>query len=443
MRNRCSTNQCYGVHTKQRNKNRVFQTIHKRFSNTPVEAMMLFLAMGISLLGDSSLYVLLPIHAADIGIPVAFVGVLLSVNRFVRLGTNYYVQRLNDRIGGRNLFLMSIILAAVTTLFYGLPVGAIVFTVSRALWGGCWSAMRLVCLTKVGEYSSDATRGTLTGVFNSTVRIGSLAATLLGGVLAELVGFRNTYSIFAASTLMIGLPLVIFSRKHIRRESQGKEGALESKSMVPEEIKPETNKEIKRRIGLKSAYILAFLNSWIGSGLLATTIGYILNIRFGSSINIFNISIGISVAASFLASLKWFYGISLPVFFGKLSDRYGRFNMAAATCCMLALSLMMIAFAHSFFAISFGIVIAFAGYTALTSILDATAVDHNCMAENKNILGSFMTFNDLGAAIGAITGYSLTVAIGYNSMYLICSLALLITLGIIILTAYLPAGNLK
>jgi len=133
--------------------------LYKSLHNMPPEALMLFLAMGISLLGDSSLYVLLPIHAADIGIPAAAVGVLLSVNRFIRLGTNYYVQWLNHRIGSRNLFLLSIIVASVTTFFYGLPVGVIILIISRSLWGGCWSAMRLVCLSKVGEYGSNATRG--------------------------------------------------------------------------------------------------------------------------------------------------------------------------------------------------------------------------------------------------------------------------------------------
>jgi|LFRM01.2.fsa_nt_gb predicted MFS family arabinose efflux permease len=98
---------------------------------------------------------------------------------------------------------------------------------------------------------------------------------------------------------------------------------------------------------------------------------------------------------------------------------------------MQALSLIIIAFSHSFFAISFGIVLAFAGSIALKNILDATAVVHHSMAENRNILGSFMTASDFGAAVGAIAGYTLTVALGYNVMYLLCALTLLAIIGII------------
>jgi len=39
----------------------------------------------LSLMGDASLYAVLPTHAADAGVSVASVGALLSANRFIRL----------------------------------------------------------------------------------------------------------------------------------------------------------------------------------------------------------------------------------------------------------------------------------------------------------------------------------------------------------------------
>ena len=112
--------------------------------------------MGITLLGDSSLYVLLPIYAKEIGIPVAAVGVLLSINRFIRLGTNQFVSKLYSKIGSHRLFLVSVILAGITTFLYGLPVGFVIFLISRAVWGGCWSSMRLVCFIKISENSDES-----------------------------------------------------------------------------------------------------------------------------------------------------------------------------------------------------------------------------------------------------------------------------------------------
>ncbi len=39
-------------------------------------------------MGDATLYIVLPTHTAEAGIPLASVGILLGVNRAVRLLTN-------------------------------------------------------------------------------------------------------------------------------------------------------------------------------------------------------------------------------------------------------------------------------------------------------------------------------------------------------------------
>ena len=44
--------------------------------------------MAVSLLGDSMLYAVLPAKAVELGLPLALVGVLHSVNRWVRFFTN-------------------------------------------------------------------------------------------------------------------------------------------------------------------------------------------------------------------------------------------------------------------------------------------------------------------------------------------------------------------
>ncbi|HEX2059491.1 MAG TPA: MFS transporter, partial [Thermoanaerobaculia bacterium] len=43
------------------------------------------IVLALALLGDSLLYAVLPLHAATFGISLAWVGVLLSANRIVRL----------------------------------------------------------------------------------------------------------------------------------------------------------------------------------------------------------------------------------------------------------------------------------------------------------------------------------------------------------------------
>ena len=413
-----------------RGENPRLNKIFGRKKEIPQELLYSFFAMGITLLGDSSLYVLLPIYAQEIGIPIGLVGILLSINRFIRLGTNQLVRNLYIKIGGKNLFLISIILSSMTTFLYGLPVGFVVFMIARAVWGGCWSSMRFVNFVKIGEYSNDHTRGKLTGIFNSIVRLGSLAATLMGGVCAELIGYRNTYYLFALLTISICLPLVILSSRKYGSDKQEPEKDIEKIQENRDKDEKEYRDNTDKGVELWSVYSFAFLNDWITNGLLTTTIGYILMIRFGTSINMLGFSIGVALVTSILASLRWLFYILLPILFGTISDKYGRFILLFVFSIIQALSLIAIAYAKTFVVISLAVVLAFAAATGLANILDILAIGHQLAKKDKNILGYFMTYGDLGSAIGAAGGYSLAISFGYTNIYLASGILLLGMLGI-------------
>src|SRR5688572_9693544 len=62
------------------------------------------LVMALQLLGDSLLYVVLPLHADELGFSGFQVGVLLSANRFVRMLTNRGASRLMRRLDVGPLF---------------------------------------------------------------------------------------------------------------------------------------------------------------------------------------------------------------------------------------------------------------------------------------------------------------------------------------------------
>src|SRR3546814_2035989 len=79
--------------------------------------------MALALLGDSLLYVVLPLYAADFGVGLAWVGVLLSANRLIRVVAYGGVAAFGERIGPRRLTLIAGVLAAVSTLFYAIGDG--------------------------------------------------------------------------------------------------------------------------------------------------------------------------------------------------------------------------------------------------------------------------------------------------------------------------------
>ena len=58
------------------------------------------LVTAAALLGDTLLYSSLPVNATRLGLDAFAVGLILSVNRWVRLGTNPVAARFYERIFG-------------------------------------------------------------------------------------------------------------------------------------------------------------------------------------------------------------------------------------------------------------------------------------------------------------------------------------------------------
>ena len=79
--------------------------------------------MALSLLGDALLYNALPTHTAEFGVLVWQVGILLGVNRLIRLVTNEIAGRIVDRYGLKRPMTIALLLGGLTTASYTLPRG--------------------------------------------------------------------------------------------------------------------------------------------------------------------------------------------------------------------------------------------------------------------------------------------------------------------------------
>ena len=81
---------------------------------------LLGIGTALSLLGDATLYTVLP-HpdvAAQLGITLSMVGLLLGANRAIRLVLNGPVGMLYDRMPRRGLLIASLSLGACASVFY-------------------------------------------------------------------------------------------------------------------------------------------------------------------------------------------------------------------------------------------------------------------------------------------------------------------------------------
>jgi MFS family permease len=137
-------------------------------------------ATALSLMGDATLYAVLPTHFADAGIAIGSVGIILSINRFIRLLTNgpagWVFDRLPDR---RATFLGSLVLGVGSTMLYALSTGLEALFMARLLWGLAWSGIWIGGNAIVLQMAPQSQRGHWVGVFQVWFFGGSAVAFIV------------------------------------------------------------------------------------------------------------------------------------------------------------------------------------------------------------------------------------------------------------------------
>lgn len=145
-----------------------------RETSGKTQVVAVALVTALCMLGDSMLYVVLPLYWREAGLGSLWeVGVLLSVNRFIRVPFGPLVGKWYERTGGRAGLVLAVVLAFVTTLSYGFQ-GFWLWLVMRSLWGFAWTFLRLGAYSLIVSVADGHNRGQMMGLYNGLYRLGSL-----------------------------------------------------------------------------------------------------------------------------------------------------------------------------------------------------------------------------------------------------------------------------
>lgn len=376
-------------------------------------------AVAAAILGDSLLYAVLPTHWAAAGLEsVALVGVLLSANRFVRLASNPVAGWVMARYGQRGPFLLAVFAAAATTAAYALGLGFAVLLLARALWGVCWSFLRLGGFLAALESSGDIHRGYYLGFFNGVTRFGSFVAVLFGGLLTDLFGFQATVLLFAAVSAAAGLFLLrerppdAGSHRPVLRDTPQQASA---DSMATASAAGLVVRTFSLR--LWAVYGLVFLHGLAVSGLATATLGLWLLTLYGPTLQVATIALGVATLTGFLLSARFLADFLWGPLAGHLSDRHGRFRFTLVAGAIEVAALVGLAAGGPLATTTLAAVGLFLAATALQAALDATAGDLAPPAERPRVMSWYATALDLGAAVGPLAGYALAPLAGLATLY--------------------------
>ena len=236
--------------------------------------VLLAAVTALCLVGDSMLYVALPVHWEEFGLTSLWqAGALLSVNRLVRLPLNPAVSRLYRRISARSGMLLAAALAAATTAGYGLAGSFAALIVLRALWGLAWTFLRLGAYFTVLTTADDSSQGRAMGMYNGLMRTGSLFGMLLGGVLADTWGTGLTCA-FSASVSVLAVPLIWFA---VPRNAKG---------MAEEAAAGEDGYSLFSHWKVLSVLLIGTAVAFVYQGMLISTLSYLVKIRIPAGLDL-------------------------------------------------------------------------------------------------------------------------------------------------------------
>ncbi|WP_371377791.1 MFS transporter [Sporomusa aerivorans] len=379
--------------------------------------IVISLLTAACLLGDSMLYIVLPVHWQDVGLASLWeVGILLSVNRIVRLPLNPLVGWLYGKMSSRNGILFAGILATCTTLSYAAAKGFILWLLLRCVWGIAWTFLRLGAYFTILEVSGDSNRGYYMGMYNGLYRLGSLGGMLLGGFLADRFGIGATSLFFGALTfLAIPFAFLLIPATNPRTQAENKPAGLLAIAANP---------------NVTWTLLTGLCIAMIYQGAFTATLSYLVQVHNSSTIPILGLSVGAASLAGTLQALRWSWEPWLAPWFGRMSDgKYGRRTILIVTFVLAAILFLLIPLKLPLWIWVLLILAILLTATILTTVIDAIACDVASCSAQKTFMTAYSFAIDVGAAIGPLISFTLNGIWGpYTIYWLIAGILFILSL---------------
>ncbi|MDR3573018.1 MAG: MFS transporter [Anaerolineaceae bacterium] len=393
------------------------------------------LAVCFSCFGDLTLFASLVTRLNVVGITLAQVGIILSIHRLIRIPVNPLAGFLLDRFGRRRpLFIAGMVLAVVSSAIYGLVYGFWPFLLGRLAWGIAWMLINVSGMTMVLDVSTPATRGRLSGLYNTGMWAGYALGPLVGGFLVDSLAFREAMLICAAVSA-VGLLIVVLLLPETAPDRP-----------VHADVRPAAQLDFRRRVGAfisswldlvrqspesRTAVVLFCFTQFAGDGIMLSSVALLLSRRFGETISIGTVVLGAATASGVLLAVRSVLAALTGPLAGHISDgRLGRPLVISISFGLGILSFFVLAFTTSIPWALAGIILgAFSG-GALLTVLTAFLGDHIPAEKMGSGMGLFATAGDVGSTLGPIVAFSLVAVMDLKWIYLLSLLVFAVGLGL-------------
>lgn len=156
------------------------------------------------------------LRAEDMHLPLALIPVVLILMNVIYAVSAYPVGVLSDRVGKGYLLAGGFIILIIADIVLALAPNILAVMVGVALWGLHMGMTQSLLITLVAETAPPTSRGTAFGIFHLVTGIVLLAASLIAGILWDLLGPSATFiggAVFAAVGLAGFAAITLWKRK--------------------------------------------------------------------------------------------------------------------------------------------------------------------------------------------------------------------------------------
>lgn len=338
------------------------------------------LVIAVAMIGDTLLYAVLPLYHEDFGVSLAMVGVLLSLNRWIRLLANSGVAAIGERLGPQALMVTAAVGAVVSTTLYGLADSEAVQITARILWGASYAALNLSTLAYA--VSDRANAGKRVGA--SRAAIGMVQATsLVGGAWIALnAGPRSVFLIYGGLTLI----------------------SLGAAILLPRLPREAADKKPFRLPFPQRLETWGFVLGFTGDGVFLLTLAFLMkdSITWVAPV----------MATAMLLALRWLVEITTGPIGGWIGDRFGARRISIVNGALLVAGFVLIALDHELLG-ALMVVMTRGMFNTLIPVLVLERGKSSVLSSQA----SYSTWRDFGAAVGPLSAPWLFLNIPQAPLY--------------------------
>jgi MFS family permease len=395
------------------------------------------LAVCLSLFGDLTLYAVLVTQLDAVGLSLGAAGVMLGVNRLVRVPGNPLAGLLFDRWGRRPLFLLGMLVGVLSVAGSGLVRGFWPFLVTRLGWGIAWTLINVGGMAMVLDVSTAADRGRLVGFYNTWMLAGLALGPLVGGLLVDLFGFRAGLLACAGITaigLAVALAALPETARLVARDSRGapRSPAVGLHRRLRDAWQRQVGAIVRADRRLLVVAGLFLITQLAGEGVVFSTVSLLLQRRLGTAVPVGRLVLGVASAGGILLALRSLLAGAVGPLAGHLSDvRGGRWPVIAGSLVVGMAGFGLLSFATSLRSIVLGVVLSAVSGGAALATLAAQVGDLTPPGSEGVVMGAYATAGDVGSMAGPFLAFALLSVVDLRWAYLLCTFAFLVGLWLI------------